>query len=330
MEIRDIDTADEPTLHRWWEVCHHAQSDRPVDYFATWDVARVGLRTPHPDFRVELFAGYDDERMVGAGLINLPMTDNLHMAYLDVFVDWPARRRGVGTLLLEEAERRARAAARGTTLVDVFAVPGGTSAGTAFAESRGYTVGSHETAKAIRLEESQSRWTPLEEEARAALGGYRVLQWENAVPDQYAESFCKMLGVFIGMVPTGALELEDGEWTVERLRAGERRSSMTGQHKFLAAATAPDGTLVGCTDVRLSMTHTTVAYVGLTMVMPDHRGHRLGLAMKLATHRALRAAYPECELVITSNADVNARMNDINEAMGYGVIEQLLEYQRHL
>ena len=66
------------------------------------------------------------------------------------------------------------------------------------------------------------------------------------------------------------------------------------------------------------------------MVTPAHRGHRLGLAMKLATHRALRATYPECELVITSNADVNQRMNDINEAMGYRVIEQLMEVQKRL
>jgi len=33
--------------------------------------------------------------MVGAGLINLPMSDNLRMSYLDVFVEWPHRRRGV-------------------------------------------------------------------------------------------------------------------------------------------------------------------------------------------------------------------------------------------
>jgi hypothetical protein len=66
------------------------------------------------------------------------------------------------------------------------------------------------------------------------------------------------------------------------------------------------------------------------MVMPEARGHRLGLAMKLATHRALRAAYPGCAAVATSNADVNDHMNAVNEALGYRVLEQLLEYQKHL
>jgi uncharacterized protein involved in propanediol utilization len=64
------------------------------------------------------------------------------------------------------------------------------------------------------------------------------------------------------------------------------------------------------------------------MVLPGHRGHRLGLAAKLASHRALRAAVPVCELVATSNADVNAHMNAINEALGYRRLETLLEYHR--
>jgi hypothetical protein len=66
------------------------------------------------------------------------------------------------------------------------------------------------------------------------------------------------------------------------------------------------------------------------MVLPEHRGHRLGLATKLATHRAVRAAFPECHLVVTSNAEVNTHMNAINDALGYEVLEDLLEYHRRL
>jgi hypothetical protein len=66
------------------------------------------------------------------------------------------------------------------------------------------------------------------------------------------------------------------------------------------------------------------------MVLPGHRGHRLGLAVKLAGHRALRAEVPDCQAVVTSNADVNQRMNAINEALGYRQLETLLEYHRTL
>lgn len=330
IEIRDVDKADETTLHRWWEVSHDAQSDRPIDYFPAWEVARVALPTEHPDFHVELFGAQDGDRMVGAGLINLPMSDNLRMSYLDVFVEWPHRRRGVGTLLLDEVERRARAAGRELALVEVFTPPGGTSAGASFGDARGYVVANREGAKAIDLAASEPGWRALEDEIAAALGDYRIESWRDAVPDNYAQDFCDMIGGFIAMTPVGELELEDGEWTVDRLRSGERRAVAIGQAKFLAAAVTPDGRLVGCTDARVNLASPRVGYVGLTMVMPEARGHRLGLGMKLATHRALRAEFPECELVVTSNADVNEHMNAVNDALGYRVIEQLLEYQKHL
>lgn len=331
VEIRDVDKRDEPTLYRWWEIYRTAQSDRPVDYTIVWDVARVALPTERDDFHVELFGAYDGDRMVGAGLVNLPMSDNPHLAYLDVYVDWPDRRRGVGGMLLDEVERRARLGGRRTTLVEVFASPGGGSPGRDFAESRGYALGNREGVKAIRLAPCESRWAALEAEVAAGLDDYRVLLWEDGVvPDEHADGMCAMLSQFMGMVPLGDLELEDGEWTVERLRAGEEHARQIGQQKYLTVAVAPDRTLVGCADVRLNRADTSTAYIGITMVMPEHRGHRLGLALKLAHHRALRAAYPECELVVTSNADVNERMSAINAALGYEVIEDLLEYQKRL
>ena len=91
---------------------------------------------------------------------------------------------------------------------------------------------------------------------------------------------------------------------------------------------APDGVLVGLTGVRTNLHDPRVAHVGVTMVLPGHRGRRLGLAVKLASHRALRADVPACEIVATSNADVNAHMNAINEALGYRQLETLLEYHR--
>jgi GNAT superfamily N-acetyltransferase len=329
-EIRDVDLSDEATLHRWWEIHHDAQSDRPLDFTPSWDVARVALPNPHPDFHLELFAAYDRDEMVGAGLVNLPMSDNPRMAYFDVWVDWPARRRGVGSMLLDEVERRARAAGRELALVEVFAPPGGTSTGTWFGDARGYVVANREGSKAIDLAASEARWDRLAAEVEAARGDYRVVTWTGACPDAYLEDLIEMLGGFLAMVPTGDLELEDGVWTVDRIRESERRAEQIGQDRFHAGAVSQEGRLVGFSDVRVARADPRIAHVGVTMVMPEARGHRLGLAMKLATHRALRAAYPGCAAVATSNADVNDHMNAVNEALGYRVLEQLLEYQKHL
>jgi hypothetical protein len=65
-----------------------------------------------------------------------------------------------------------------------------------------------------------------------------------------------------------------------------------------------------------------------TLVVGAHRGHRLGLAIKVANHRALAERFPELEWVVTGNADVNAHMNAINDRLGFRVVERCLEVER--
>jgi ribosomal protein S18 acetylase RimI-like enzyme len=88
--------------------------------------------------------------------------------------------------------------------------------------------------------------------------------------------------------------------------------------------------VVGLTGIRTSLNDPRVGHIGITMVLPEHRGHRLGLATKLASHRFLRREVPDCHLVVTSNADVNTHMNAINNAMGYRRLETSVEYHKHL
>ncbi len=131
-------------------------------------------------------------------------------------------------------------------------------------------------------------------------------------------------------MPHSDLDLEDTDFTVDRIRALEERRLTVAMATFESAAVAPDGTVAGLTGVRVSLPDPRIAHVSVTMVLPGHRGHRLGLAAKLAGYRALRAEVPDCQAVVTSNADVNQHMNAINEALGYRQLETLLEYHRTL
>ena len=63
---------------------------------------------------------------------------------------------------------------------------------------------------------------------------------------------------------------------------------------------------------------------------PDHRGHRLGLAVKCALTRAIQENFPEAEYVRTQNAETNAPMVAINEAMGFEIHTVEGEFQKHL
>ena len=232
--------------------------------------------------------------------------------------------------MVRRERRLATAAGRERVPTEVFTPPGGSSPCVGFAEAHGYTVASREAMKALELRESAPLWAPLEAQVAEGQGSYRILVWRDVVPDDHVEQVCTMLGRFMSLVPQSDLDLEDGHWSVERLRATEQRRAEIGGAMFLAVAMAPDGALVAASDVRLTTHDPRVAHIGITMVMPGRRGHRLGLAAKLASHRALCAAFPECDLVVTSNADVNRHMNAINDVLGYRVLENMLEYHRRL
>ena len=130
------------------------------------------------------------------------------------------------------------------------------------------------------------------------------------------------------MIPTGDLEMEDLNFTPERLRRNEARGVDLGTTRLVGAALAPDGTLAGYTDLFVEQASRSRGGIGITMVLPEHRGHSLGLGIKLATHRSLVAQVPECRIVVTGNADVNEHMNAVNERMGYRLVENILEFQK--
>ncbi|MCW2813716.1 MAG: family N-acetyltransferase [Nocardioides sp.] len=67
---------------------------------------------------------------------------------------------------------------------------------------------------------------------------------------------------------------------------------------------------------------------GTTIVLPEHRGHRLGLALKVAHHQALLARFPDVEWIATATADVNAHMNAVNDRLGIRVVERCIELTR--
>ena len=157
---------------------------------------------------------------------------------------------------------------------------------------------------------------------------YRIVTFDTVCPDAHLESFGRLLGMLIAEIPLGELDLADSEWPPERLRGAERRWLDIGRHVLTALAIAPDGSVAGSSDVRVNDADPTHGQVGITLVDPAHRGHRLGLALKVATHDLVLAGFSECASVDTCNAEVNTHMNAVNEALGYRGIETLLELQK--
>ncbi len=330
LEIRAVDSGDEDQLRRWYDVWRAGQTHRRADLIPSWEAAGRPLSSSPPGFDLQLHGAFEDDTLVGVSLANLPLDDNPTVGYADLIAHPQHRRRGVGTRLLEHLEGRAREAGRERVLTEVFLASGGDGGGSAFATARGYAEANREGVKAIDLPASMPAWPSLEAQVERALGAYRVVTWRDRCPDEHVESFGAALSRVMSLIPQGDLDLEDREWTVERVRAAERRRVDVGLATFESVALTPDGTVVGLTGVRVSTHDPVRAHVSVTMVLPGHRGHRLGLATKLASHRALVEQVPGCRLVVTSNAEVNSHMSAINEAMGYRQVETLVEYHKSI
>jgi hypothetical protein len=98
---------------------------------------------------------------------------------------------------------------------------------------------------------------------------------------------------------------------------------------FVVAAVAPDGTLAGYTELVLGATMVRRgAMQSGTLVLPAHRGHRLGLAAKVANLRQLLAFDSSPRLLHTYNAGVNAPMLAVNAQLGFRAVEVEEEWQR--
>lgn len=334
-EIRRIDPLAEPLLRQWWECGHAAAAGRPYDVFPPWQQARLSLTLPSADFDLVLLAAVDGhDTIVGSALVNLPLADNRHLAFAEYAVPAARRRQGIGSMLLEAGETYARRAGRSVSVTEVAAPVDADSDGLLFAAALGYTVGNLEEHKVLDLVADEPDWDALQagvdQRASEYRGEYRIVTWRSSTPDEYAVAFCHLLSRFNSQIPLGDLPLGDVAWTPERLRRGEERMRRQGRDAFVAAALAPDGSLVGESDLRLLAADPRISHVGTTMVLPGHRGHRLGLGLKLATHRSLRATYPRSEVVTTGNARLNAHMSAINAQLGYRVVERLFAMQKEL
>ena len=329
VDIEQIDPHNEVALRAWWEVGKAATAYRPGKPWPLWEQSRVGLPADNPERGINLIGAIDGREMVGAGLLTRSLRENLHAVNAYAFVSPDRARQGIGRALVAELELIAAGDGRTTVQSEIYLPPGESGAPLAFATSLGYAVANHESMKELTLTDYLARRETLAGAASAA-DGYRIITFDTVCPDEHLDSFGRLLGVLMSEVPLGELDLEDSEWTPERIRAAEHRVVAIGRHVHTAMAIGPDGEVAGVSDVRVDDTDQAHGQVGITIVDPAHRGHRLGLALKLATHDLAVRTYPDLVSLDTSNAEVNTHMNAVNEALGYRTIERLLELQKRL
>ena len=128
--------------------------------------------------------------------------------------------------------------------------------------------------------------------------------------------------------PMGDLEWEPQQVDAGRLRAVEQAVKARGRRPYHTGAIhEATGELVAFTLISMDASGPDHAWQNITIVDPEHRGHRLGLIIKLANLARTRREEPELAVVDTWNSVGNDRMIAINEAMGFRPVDRTVNWQ---
>lgn len=146
------------------------------------------------------------------------------------------------------------------------------------------------------------------------------------MPEGLARGWVELDGSLTTEAPMGGLEHEAMNVDVDRLREQEVSMAKQDRTPYHSVAIDRDGTVVAYSMIVQGAT--PIAYQWGTLVHRDHRGHRLGLAVKVANHRLLQRERPEARLASTWNAEVNDHMIAVNERLGFRPVSRMGELQK--
>ena len=332
--IVEVDPFDRELFDAWHQAYLDAELAAPEGTTSPWQVEEVRAMMQDQGTRHRLlgYAGMVDGRVVGSGFVRMPLLDNTDSAEIMVHVVPDARRRGYGSAMLEHLERVAGEHGRSVLQAESSwrydRGPEGTGEpGPDFAAATGFTLGLGDVKRVLRLPVPDRVLAGLAAEATKRHAGYTLRSWAGPVPDDLAEGWVRLSATLGTEAPAGEMHREEEVADVSVLREAEANQAKQGRTKYNTVALDPDGELVAYTDIATTVHEPGKAYQWGTLVRPDARGRRLGLAVKVANLRLLQRERADIRVVATYNAEVNTHMVEVNERLGFVPVARLGELQ---
>lgn len=332
MEIRPVDVHDDEQLRRFHEIGWRGEMEdgRSWNAFWTYDEMAVMFRRPTPGQLHEAVGVFEGGEMVGGGVLFASTDDNLDKAIVVPVVEPERRCRGIGGALLEGLVERARELGR-TRVLSGTSIPfeeRESSPWLRFAFAHGFGMDTTEVVRILSLPTPDGLLDEIDAEGAAYRHGYDVRVFDDGVPDELIESYCFLLNQLVVEAPTGEVDWEPERLTPDAVRHDIERDRSIGR-TVLRAIAVKDGEAVAHSDLLVRPSGTR-AVQWATLVRSDHRGHRLGAAVKVANLRRLQRDRPDIVDVVTQNAEVNAQMIGINERLGFRAVALVPEFVRYL
>lgn len=275
-----------------------------------------------------------DGAIVGRGVVETRTEGNPDAAWLIVQVLPAFRRRGIGTALADRTE--ALALADGRTQLLCYApasavagdrIPSPTGFGSVpaadpgvrFLLSRGWSLEQVERCSRLALPVPAGELAERLESAHAASGPeYRLHAWGDRTPAEWLADIAVLATRMSTDAPDAGMDAGEEIWTAERVAESEERHADSPRRQVIVAVEhIPSGRLAGYTELSVPPEPHRPILQGDTIVMREHRGHRLGMLLKLGGIARVQEVHPGRPSIITFNAEENRHMLDVNEAVGF-------------
>ncbi|MEE2521138.1 GNAT family N-acetyltransferase [Pseudarthrobacter sp. J75] len=279
--------------------------------------------------------------IVGTVDIALPLIEDMDVAEFTLDILPEFQRRGVGRRLLEAAEHFAKSEGRTRILVDTNH-PGATldefargqlvpesgqgfvpleSREVDFARRTGYTLEHIEQFSSCLLPLDTKLIADLTAEAEEANAGrYRLHHWTDRCPDEWLEAVVLLenqAGADLDDDLQGAVE-QDLVFDGGMLREAEEVAIAQGRRTVVTAVEEiATGALVGLTTITVLAHRPDIVFQDDTTVSQAHRGHKLGLLIKVANMVRLEEQFPDARIIYTWNAPENRYLLTVNRQLGF-------------
>lgn len=272
-------------------------------------------------------------RIIGRAMVDVPMDEGARAVMATIELLPSAWGQGIGRAILPHIEAAARR--HGRTVIHNWteqqAVDGPrlqppTGFGSVpddhaarFLRRSGFTLEQVYRISVLELDQACARLArALESEAADVARDYRVVSWLLPTPDAHVDGYAWMKSRMSTDAPSADLAADEEQWDADRLRRMEERERERGHTMLVTAAQhRATGVLTAFTELGIGRDGRATTHQNDTLVLREHRGHRLGMLVKAAGLRAWTDVAPDSPRVITYNAEENRPMLAINEALGF-------------
>lgn len=195
----------------------------------------------------------------------------------------------------------------------------------------GYALGQVYRASALDLTGPFDRIVELRDAARIAAAGYRYVSWALPTPPGRRDGYARMKARMSTDAPAGDIAFDEETWDAARIERMDSRMIAQGFTGLVGAIEHVEtGQLVAYNELYHLGERSNNTEQNDTLVLKEHRGHRLGTLVKCENLLLWRQMMPESPKVTTNNAEENRPMLDINEAMGFVPIAYAGAWQKKL